>query len=140
MFVYVAAGPAEETQFNYVNITLPELVGREYETERLVDGLLSSPGAVHDIEGLVGIGKTTLALAACKKYCDQVERADSSSSAYRCYMVEFPLDLKHPQELYDTVLTQVFGSQFCSPDLGPKERNFHLQLCHMCKGLYSAAR
>jgi hypothetical protein len=138
--VHKQDGPAETT-FNDINITLPEILGREHEIEKLVRRVLSYPSAVHGIEGLLGIGKTTLALAVCKRYCTgyQVHASSgsvgSSSDAYRCYVVEFSHDLDSAQEMYRSALTQVFGSQFGSPDLGHHQCDFRLQLSHMCKRL-----
>jgi tetratricopeptide (TPR) repeat protein len=115
------------TRFNFIRPIVRELYGRDEELERALKLLRSEECPAIILEGIVGIGKTSLAKKICKVY---LQEAQNSHPCALCFMVQFT-DMSSPKmaykeiavNMYKEIVIQMFGDDGLSYE-GYDERGY----------------
>ena len=120
-------------RFNFITPMVRELYGRDKELEKALDLLKDQESPVVILQGIVGIGKTSLGKKICKAYLQKAK--DIYPDAPLCFMVQFTTDtLSSPEMVYKEILIQMFGDEGLGYD-GLDERGYLNLLTGFCRQL-----
>ena len=125
-------GP-QSRRFNFITPIVRELYGRDKELEEALDLLKDQESPVIILQGIVGIGKSSLGKKICKAYLQKAK--DIYRDAPLCFMVQFTTDtLSSPEMVYKEIVIQMFGGEGLGYD-GLDERGYLNLLTGFCRQL-----
>jgi tetratricopeptide (TPR) repeat protein len=118
-------------RFNFITPVVRKLHGRDKEVQEALDLLKTTDACpIVLLQGIVGIGKSSLA----KKICSTYIAEQQSSDPPLCFMVQFTTECSSPEIIYREILIQMFGSEVLGyQDLD--ERGYLNLLASLCRQL-----